>query len=108
MSEDSVYGSQEFTEYEWQLVDKIKKTMKFLAKAIKHRDPQAVKKDIDPHGEMEEEELAELVKKHLTPDLPELNANEEAVVIGQLGPVVFAELMALEREKPHNPDDEPN
>lgn len=107
MSEDSVYGSQEFTEYEWQLVDQIKQTMRILARVIKHRDPQAVREDIDPLGEMEEEALAELAKQHLTPDLPVLNANEEAVVIGRLGPVLFAELMAL-AEEPDNPDDEPN
>lgn len=107
MSEDSVYGSQELTEYEWQLVDQIKETMRILAKVIKHRGLEAVKKDIDPHNEMEEEELTELAKQHLTPDLPVLNANEEAVVIGWLGPALFAKVMALAQE-PDNSDDDPD
>jgi hypothetical protein len=109
MSEDGVvYGSQELAEYEWQLVDKIKETMKVLARVVKHLDPKVVKKDIDPHEEMEKEELDELVEKHLTPDLPGLNVNEEAFVVGQLGPVIFARLMALESGQPDDPDDEPD
>lgn len=96
MRDDRVYRSQDLTAAEWRLVDQVKQTLKILARVIAHRNPQMVKHDIDPDGGMAEEALDELVKQHRTPDVPQLNAHEEAAVIGQRGPMIFARLMVLE------------
>ena len=96
MSKDSVYGSQELTAAEWQLVDRVKQTIRVLAKAIQHTQLERVKKDIDPQGQMDAEELETLAKQRLTPDLLNLDENEQAAAIGQLGAVIFGELTALE------------
>ncbi len=92
MSDESVYRSQELTEYEWQLVDRIKRTVKVLARVTRHRDLDQVRTDIDPQDEMGADELDALAKEHRTPDLPGLNDREAADLVGALGPAVLAAL----------------
>jgi hypothetical protein len=99
MSEDNVYRNTELTEYEWQQVDRVKRTMKVLARVIMHRELDRVKQDIDPRGEMNEAELERLARQHLTPDLPGLYGDEETVMLGQLSSAIFAALAAEDHEE---------
>jgi hypothetical protein len=98
MCNDSVYGSHELTEPEWQLVDRAKRTLLVLAKVIQHTELSQVKKDIDPNGQMDEGKLERLARQHLTPDLLNLDDTEEALVIAQLGAAIFSELTTLEED----------
>jgi hypothetical protein len=48
--------------------------------------------------------LGKKIKERMTPDLPQLNSGQEAMVICQLGATIFGELLKIES----NESDEPN
>lgn len=150
-------GENEFGDFEINLIDAVKRTLKILAKVIRDRNPGEVLKGIDPGSvigdqsiakiinetdfmqklkdfdpdsesknnalailvdqltakikrakpdrkindqEEEEKKLKEIIIKlamtirgNLTPDLPGLNPKEYGLIVGQLGPSIFASLI---------------
>lgn len=102
-----------FNESELKLIDTAKRTMRILSKVIGDKDPHAVVKDEDlaaliGNKTLEEAltdpELAPQIKNRLTTDLPQLNAEQEALAIVQLGPAIFAQLWEADADD----DDGPN
>ncbi|HVQ36136.1 MAG TPA: hypothetical protein VMS31_01295, partial [Pyrinomonadaceae bacterium] len=103
-----------FNETDLKLIDTAKRTMRILSKVIRDKDPHAVVKDEDLAaligGKTLEEaladpELAPKIRDRLTTDLPQLNAEQEALAIVQLGPAIFAQLWAADAD---DDDDGPN
>jgi hypothetical protein len=41
-------------------------------------------------------------RERLTPDLPQLNVEQEALVVGRLGSSVFSELLRIQQEEKNN------
>jgi hypothetical protein len=103
-------GQTKFDENELKLIQKSKQTMKVLAKVTKDLDPKEVIKDEDIAKLIDEkewekddpktlakaladEEIGPMIRERLTPDLPHLSPEQEAMVIGQLGATIFGELL---------------
>jgi hypothetical protein len=102
-----------FNESDLKLIDTAKRTMRILSKVIGDKDPQLVIKDSDlaeliGNRSLEEaladSELGEQIRTRVTTDLPQLNAEQEALAIVQLGPAIFAQLWEADADD----DDGPN
>ncbi len=95
-----------FNEAELKLVQTAKRTMMILAKIIRDKDAKEVVKDPDLAPLFaEKKDLAEAladpdlgpkIRERLTPDLPQLNDLQEALVVGQLGSLILGELRKIE------------
>lgn len=92
----------EFTAREQQLIGMTKRTLKILAKVMADRDPLEVIKDQDFAEQIGERTLAEArqdealaarIDGRTTTDLPDLNRTEEALVISQLGTLIFETML---------------
>jgi hypothetical protein len=77
--------------------DDLTELIEELVAAIKEKEQSAV---------IKEEKLAQIIKKFalliqdkITPDIPGLNPKNEAAMIGRLGPLIFAYLIALEKSR---------
>ncbi len=101
-----------FNEKEISVVQSVKRTMSILAKVIRDKDVNEVIKDKDLadlignrslDDAFADPELGPKIRKRVTPDLPQLNTEQEALVICQLGTAVFGRLIAAEL----NDDDGP-
>jgi hypothetical protein len=94
---------------ELKLIRIAKQTLKVLAKVTKDLDPKEVIKDEDIAKLIDEkewkkddpktlakaladEEIGPMIRERLTPDLPHLSPEQEAMVIGQLGEIIFSKL----------------
>ena len=115
-----------FTEAELAIVLKAKQTMRMLAKIIRDKDPKEVLKDpeiaalidkrvkeqLEQNPNLKEEDIRKDViekmssdpafQERLTPDLPQLNVEQEALLVGRLGSTVFDELLRIEQEENEN------
>jgi len=99
-----------FDENELKLIRTTKRTLKVLAKVTKDLTPKEVIKDEDIAGQIREkgweiddpatvakaladEKIGPMIRERLTPDLPHLSPEQEAMVISQLGATIFGELL---------------
>lgn len=94
--------SETFTSDELNLIAKLKATLRIMAKVIRDKDVNEVIKDKDLAQQignktleeaLAEPELGDQIRNRITPDIPQFNEQEEAVVIYQLGAAVFSELI---------------
>ncbi len=94
--------SETFSQDELNLIKKAKTTLRIMAKIVRDKDVREVIKDQDlaqliGNKTLEEAladpELGDTIRDRVTPDNPQLNDQEEAMVIARLGPAVFSELM---------------
>jgi hypothetical protein len=110
-------GQTKFEENEPKLILIAKQTMKVLAKVMKDLDPKEVIKDKniadkiinekkwkidDPKTlamALADNEIGPMIRERLTPDLPHLSPEQEAMVIGQLGATIFGELLKIEPDE---------
>lgn len=77
--------------------DNLTELIEELVAAIKEKEPAVVVK---------EEKLAQIIinlaqaiQDRITPDIPGLNPKNEGAMIGRLGPLIFAYLIALEKSR---------
>lgn len=93
--------SETFSQEELSLVQSAKRTLMILAKVIRDKNAEEVVKDPDlvqliANKTLEEAladpELGDKIRSRVTPDLPQLNEREEAVVVTQLASAVFRQL----------------
>jgi hypothetical protein len=107
MSEDPPLDEREV-----KIVNHAKRTMTILARVIRDKDINKVAADPDPElaklignhtpeQALADAELAKAIRKRVTPDLPQLNPEEETMVICQLGSAIFNRL--LDAESNDNP-----
>lgn len=99
-----------FDQNELNLIQISKQTMKVLAKVTKDLAPKEMIKDediaklIDEKGwkiddpktlakALADEQIGPMIRARLTPDLPHLSPEQEAMVIGQMGATIFGELL---------------
>ena len=92
-----------FNDDELKLIQTAKRAMMILAKVIRDKDAEEVIKDPDlsplvaGRQNLEEAladpELGPKIRERLTPDLPRLNVEQEALLVGQLGSVIFSRLI---------------
>jgi hypothetical protein len=94
--------SETFTQNELNLINKAKATLRVMAKIIRDKDVKEVIKDEDLAqligSKTLEEALADpdlggTIRARVTTDLPQHNDREEAMLVGQLAPAVFDELI---------------
>lgn len=94
--------SDSFTKSELSLIADAKKALTILSKIIRDKDVNEVIQDQDLADEIGgrtlDEALADPVlgpkiRDRVTPDLPQLNAEQEALVVSQLGTAVFGRLI---------------
>ena len=97
--------SDTFSQDELKLIRSTKATLRVMAKVIRDKDVREVVKDADlaqliGNKTLEEAladpELGPQIRNRVTPDLPQFNEQEEAMVIGQLGPALFSELIKID------------
>jgi hypothetical protein len=115
-----------FTPVELGVVLKAKRSLTILAKIIRDKDPKEVMKDpdivalinkrvkdkLDANPNLKEDDARKEVteqmpndpafRERLTPDLPQLNVEQEALVVGRLGSSVFSELLRIQQEEKNN------
>ena len=102
----------QYDEDELKWIHAAKRSLKILAKVAKDLDSKEVIKDEDiavliqergwendpaklPRA-LADEEIGKMIRERLTPDLTQLNPEQEAMMIGQLGAVIFTEILKLE------------
>jgi len=101
-----------FDENKLKLIRTTKRTLKVLAKVTKDLDAKKVIKDEDIATLIKErswendpaklskaladEKIGPMIRERLTADLPHLNPEQEAMVIGQLGVIIFTEILKHE------------
>jgi hypothetical protein len=94
-----------FNKVELGLMRQAKRTMMILARIIRDKDPKKVVTDPDLKeliGErtlaeaLAHEEIGKTIRERVTPDLPELNVEQETLVICQLGSTIFERLLDAE------------
>lgn len=90
-----------FKPHELKIVHKVKRTMMILARVIRDKDVKNVVTDPDiaelignrtPEQALADEQLGRTIRERLTPDLPQLNVEQETMVICQLGSAIFDHL----------------
>jgi len=99
-------------EKETSVVQSVKRTMSILAKVIRDKDVKEVIKDKDLadlignrslDDALADPELGPKIRERVTPDLPQLNAEQEALVVSQLGAAVFGRLIEAESNNDDGP-----
>jgi hypothetical protein len=94
--------SETFSENELNLISKAKTTLRIMAKIVRDKDIKEAIKDKDLaqsignktlEQALADPELGNTIRDRVTPDLPQLNDQEEAAVIARLGPAIFSELI---------------
>src|SRR4051812_27283948 len=102
--------SEIFSDAEREEIQNTKDVMRLLAQVIRDRDVREVVKDPELAAEIGEmsleealadENLGTQIRRKTTPDMPLLNAEQEALLICQLGPSVYGRLF-----KPQSDDDD--
>ena len=90
-----------FTEDELQIVRNVKRTMMILARVIRDKDMKKVVTDPDLAAAigtltleqaLANEDLGKTIRARVTPDLPQLNVEQETMVICRLGSAIFDRL----------------
>ena len=102
-----------FDKTELKLIETAKRTMRILAKIIGDKDPNVVIKDEDLaaligdkslEDALKDPQLGDLIRKRLTADLPQLNLEQEALTIAQLGPAIFEQLWGAQADDNDGPN----
>jgi hypothetical protein len=109
-------GQTQFDKPELRLIRVAKRTLKLLSKVTKDIAPKEVIKDKDIEDKILEKGwdkddpatmpkaladnvIGPIIRARLTPDLPHLSSEQEAMVIGQLGSAIFGELLKIEPDE---------
>ena len=90
--------------HEVKIVNHVKRTMTILARVIRDKDVKKVAADPDPElaeligdrtpeAALADPQVGSEIRKRVTPDLPQLNAEQETMVICQLGAAIFERLL---------------
>jgi len=96
-----------FNDTDLKLIDTAKRTMRILSKVIGDKDLQEVIRDTDLANlignrsldeALADPEIGDQIRARVTTDLPQLNSEQEALAIVQLGPAIFGQLWTDEDE----------
>lgn len=91
-----------FNDAELNIVQNVKRTMMILARVIRDKDVKKVITDPDLREQigdrtleqaLADEQLGKKIRARVTPDLPQLNPEQETLVICQLGSAIFNRLL---------------
>lgn len=91
-----------FNDAELKIVQHVKRTMMILARVIRDKDVTKVVTDPDLREEigdltleqaLADEQIGKKIRARVTPDLPQLNIEQETLVICQLGSTIFSRLL---------------